>query len=76
MVEVSYERLWKLLEEKGMDIARFQEAAHLTDSDVEKLKNNENVNSTVLANILIALECNIEDVMEILSITFPEGFNK
>ena len=68
MVKVSYEKLWKTLSEKGMEVTQLQEKANLTEENIAKLKNNENVSSDVLVGICIALECGPSDVVDIISI--------
>lgn len=41
-------------------------AAHLTSSTVAKLRKGENVITAVLVSICEALNCNVEDIMDIV----------
>lgn len=61
---VSYKNLWKLLIDKDMKKKDLKTAANLSPSIVAKLGKNENVSIEVLGRICMALDCNIEDVME------------
>lgn len=61
---VSYKNLWKLLVDKEMKKKDLKAAANLSPSIVAKLGKNENVSIEVLGRICMALDCNIEDIME------------
>lgn len=63
---VSYKPLFKLMidrEIKRGDIVRMSGVAYST---LGKMANGENVNMSVVEKICLALECRIEDVVEIL----------
>ena len=64
---ISYNRLWKLLIDKGMMKKELSRAADISPSLVAKLGRNENVTIEVLAKICVALECNFDEIMEIVS---------
>ena len=63
---VSYNKLWKLLIDKNMKKNELGEAAGISNSLIAKLGKNENVTVEVLVKICAALDCNIDDIMEIL----------
>ena len=63
---VCYKKLWKLLIDKNMNKTELRTAAGITTTALAKLGRNENVNTEVLVKICKALECNIEDIMEIV----------
>ena len=63
---VSYNKLWKLLIDKNMTKKELGEAAGISNSLIAKLGKNENVTVEVLVKICAALDCNIDDIMEIL----------
>lgn len=62
---VSYNKLWKLLIDKNMKKKELGEAAGMSNSLIAKLGKNENVTVEVLDRICIALNCNIEDIIEV-----------
>ena len=64
---VSYNKLWKLLIDKNMKKKELGEAAGISNTFIAKLGKNENVTVEVLVKICTALDCNIEDIMELTS---------
>lgn len=64
---ISYKKLWKLLIDKDMKKKDLQVAAGISSASVTKLAKNENVNTDVLKKVCIALNCDIGDIMEIVS---------
>ena len=63
---VSYKKLWKLLIDKNMKKKELGEAAGISNSLIAKLGKNENVTVDVLVRICTALDCRIEDIMELI----------
>lgn len=63
---VSYNKLWKLLIDKNMKKKELGEAAGISNTLIAKLGKNENVTVEVLVKICDALDCNIDDIMELL----------
>ena len=63
---VCYKKLWKLLIDKNMNKTDLRNATGITTTALAKLGRNENVNTEVLVKICKALECNIEDILEIV----------
>ena len=59
-----YNRLWKLLIDKGMNKTRLRELTGLSSSTVSTMAKNEYVAMSVLDKICEALDCNIEDIIE------------
>lgn len=64
---VSYNKLWKLLIDKKMKKKELGEAAGISNSLIAKLGKNENVTVEVLVKICTALDCQIEDIVELTS---------
>ena len=60
----NYNKLWKLLIDKGMTKKDLQAAAGISSGVITKLGKGEDVTTTVLANICKSLDCNIGDSME------------
>ena len=63
---VRYNKLWKLLIDKNMKKKELGEAAGISNSLIAKLGKNENVTVDVLVRICTALDCRIEDIMELI----------
>ena len=63
---VSYKRLWKLLIDKDMKKKDLCEQAGISSASVTKLGRNGHVTTEILLKICTALNCQIEDVMEIV----------
>lgn len=59
----NYNKLWKLLIDKGMKKKDLQVAAGISSGVITKLGKGEDVTTTVLAKICKALDCNIGDIM-------------
>lgn len=64
---VTYKKLWKLLIDKDMKKKDLCEKAGISPSSVTKMKNNGHVTTEVLQKICTALDCRIEDIVEIVS---------
>lgn len=63
---VSYKKLWKLLIDKDLKKRDLCEKAGISSASVAKLTKGENIQTDVLVKICAALNCGIEDIMEIL----------
>lgn len=63
---VSYNKLWKLLIDKNMKKKDLGEAAGISNSLIAKMGKNENVTVDVLVRICSALNCGIDDIMELV----------
>lgn len=63
---MSYNRLWKLLIDKGMKKSALRKEAGISSSSLAKLGKGENVTTDVILKICTALDCRVEDIMEIV----------
>ena len=63
---VSYKKLWKLLIDKDMKKKDLRIATGMTTTALAKLGKNEHINTEILAKICKVLECNIEDIVEVI----------
>lgn len=63
-MKVRYNKLWKLLIDKGMKKSQLREVVGASKSTFAKLGKNENVTLLVLLNICEYLECDFGDIME------------
>ena len=63
---ISYKKLWKILIDRDMKKGDLARAADLSGYTLNKLNHGENVNAETLAKICVALNCNFDDIMEIV----------
>lgn len=68
-MKMCYNRLWKLLIDKNMKKSDLRKVAGVSSSSLAKLGKGENVTTDVLLKICTALDCRIEDIVEIVSET-------
>ena len=64
---ISYNRLWKLLIDKGIKRTKLKQLAGVSTNVIAKLGKNEPVAMETLAKICTALQCGIDDIVEINS---------
>ncbi len=64
-IKVNYKPLWKLLIDKEVSKAELRKQTQIASSTMSKMANSEHVSLDVLARIAIALECGLDDVVEI-----------
>ncbi|SFV41060.1 helix-turn-helix domain-containing protein [Ligilactobacillus acidipiscis] len=64
-LSISYNKLWKLLIDRGMKKKELQEASGISAASIAKLGRNGNVTTDILLKICGALHCNISDILEI-----------
>ncbi|MCC0636746.1 MULTISPECIES: helix-turn-helix domain-containing protein [unclassified Clostridioides] len=62
---ISYNRLWKLLIDKKIKKMEFKEMTGLGSSSISKLNEDKVVSMATMEKICLALDCNIEDIVEI-----------
>lgn len=62
---VSYKRLWKLLIDRDLKKKDLVQLADISGYTINRLTKNENVNTETLVKICNALNCSIEDIMEV-----------
>ena len=64
-MQISYDKLWKLMIDKKINKTELREKAKITTNAMAKLGKNESVQIETLAKICKVLECNIEDITEL-----------
>lgn len=65
-VAVTYKKLWKLLIDKDLKKKDLCEMAGISSSSVTKMGRNGHVTTEVLAKICKALDCGVDDIMEVV----------
>lgn len=63
---ISYKKLWKLLIDKDLKKKDLEEMAGISHYTVNKLNRGDNVTTEVLAKICKALDCTMDDILEII----------
>ena len=63
---VCYKKLWKLLIDKDMKKKDLCAKAGISSASVTKMGKGGHVTTEVLAKICTALECTLDDIMEIV----------
>ena len=67
VMAVSYNKLWKLMIDKGFNKTRLREEAKISSNAMAKLGKNETVQVEVLAKICNHLDCTMDDIMEVIT---------
>ena len=66
---VSYKKLWKLLIDRDMKKKDLAKLAGESSFTISKMSAGNNVTVEVLGKICLALDCKLDDIMEII----PDG---
>ena len=61
---LSYNKLWKLLIDKGMNKVNLRDRIGIGPSTLAKLTKNQRVSMDVLEKICYELDCNIGDIVD------------
>ena len=64
MSKFSYEKLWKLLDEKKMKREDLRLMIHISSATSARLGKNQTVSMDVLGKICEALQCDVGDIVE------------
>lgn len=65
-MSISYNRLWKLLIDKGMSKQELRKTAGVSTNVIAKLGKSEPVSMDTLGKLCAALDCDIADIVEML----------
>ena len=63
---VSYNKLWKILIDRGMNKTQLCQNAKISTNAMARLGRNEDVRVEVLTKICVELGCSLDDIMEIV----------
>ena len=66
VVTVNYNKLWKLLIDRGMSRTQLREQAGITTNAMAKMGKNRNVSTEVICKICKTLDCQITDILELV----------
>ena len=70
---ISYNKLWKLLIDKGMTKTQMRLRADISTTTLAKLGKNETVSMDVLLKICKLLDCNVGDIMDVINEEVSNG---
>ena len=65
-MDVSYNKLFKLLIDKGLKKTEFAKKVGISPNTLAKLSRNENVSMDIIIRICRKLNCSVDDIMDIL----------
>ena len=65
-MSISYKKLWHILLDKDLKKKDLAEMAGVSTYTINKLNRNENVTVEVLAKICRALDCTMDDILEVI----------
>ena len=65
-MKISYNKLWKMLIDKNMNKHDLKELAGVSSASIAKLGKGDNITTDVLIKICEALNCRLEDIMELV----------
>ena len=68
-MDISYDKLWKLLVDRKMSTSELRKAASIAPNTMTCLRRDEEVTLTVLYKTCATLKANIGDIMEFLTET-------
>ena len=66
MCLISYEPLWKTMEERKATTYTLQVKGGISSSTIRRLKANESVSTNTLEALCIILNCRIQDIIEFI----------
>lgn len=72
---VTYTKLWKLLLDKKMKRTDLKDIAGISSSTLAKLGKDEYVSLESIEKICYALDCNIDQVVDVITLTQDEVSN-
>ena len=65
-MKISYNKLWKLLIDRGLIKKDLREMAGLSTNVIAKMGKGGDVSTEVLRKICLALDCRLDDIVEIV----------
>lgn len=72
-MDVSYNKLFKMLIDKEMKKMEFAKTVGISANTLAKLSRNETVSMDIIVRICRTLDCSVDDIMDILPETRVRG---
>ncbi|MBR4950975.1 MAG: helix-turn-helix transcriptional regulator [Clostridia bacterium] len=63
---ISYDKLWQTMKEKGITQYALIKQYHISPAQITRLKRNESVSTHTIEMFCKILNCNVEDVMQVM----------
>lgn len=63
-VMISYEKLWKVMKERGITQYALIKKYHISPAQITRLKRNESVSTHTIEVFCKILQCQVGDIME------------
>ena len=61
---ISYEKLWKMMQKRGISQYALIKKHHVSPGQITRLKRNESVSTHTIEMFCRILQCRVEDIME------------
>lgn len=61
---IKFDKLWILMEEKGISTYYLREKCGIDSKTVRRLKANDNMETKTINKLCAVLDCRVEDIME------------
>ena len=71
-MSVSYKKLWKMLIDRDMSKTDLIKKAKITTNAMAHMGKNEDVRVETLSRICIAMDCTMDDIIDIIPDTDPK----
>jgi len=65
-LDICYNKLFKLLIDKGMKKTEFRKLVGISEGTLAKLSHNENVSMDVIVKICRKMNCTVDDILDIV----------
>ena len=65
-MQISYNKLWKILIDRNLKKKDLADSAGISNYTLSKMTRGENVNVDTIAKVCRALDCGFDDIMEII----------
>ena len=65
-MDICYNKLFKLLIDKGMKKTEFRKQVGISEGTLAKLSRNENVSMDVIVKICRKMNCTVDDILDIV----------
>ena len=75
MKKMNYNKLWKLLIDRGINRSELKQISGVSTTSLAKMSKGENVQTDVLLKICVALNVDVTDIMETVEVKKPCGIN-
>jgi DNA-binding Xre family transcriptional regulator len=65
-MDICYNKLFKMLIDKGMKKTEFRKSVGISQSTLAKLSGNENVSMDIIVKICRTLNCTVDEILDVI----------